>query len=62
MTDKEAKVLLIMIYAKSNKSYELEGKGLNKFMESTLAKISSKMKENLKEYLLESKINSPITQ
>ena len=55
MSEKEAKVLLIIMYASGTKSLGLEDKGLNQFMERSLEKMCLDKKENLQEYLL--KIN-----
>ena len=51
MTENEAKVLLVMMYASGTKSLGLEGKGLNQFMEGSLEKMCADKKENLQEYL-----------
>ena len=59
MSEKEAKVLLVMMYASGTKSLGLEGKGLNQFMESSLEKMCSDNKENLQEYLLKIKDKFP---
>ena len=59
MTEKEAKVLLVMMYASGTKSLGLEGKGLNQFMESSLEKMCSDSKENLEDYLLKIKAKFP---
>ncbi len=59
MTEKEAKVLLVMMYASGTKSLGLEGKGLNQFMERSLEKMCSDNKENLQEYLLKIKDKFP---
>tara|TARA_A100000164_G_C21781121_1_gene711073 strand:+ start:652 stop:915 length:264 start_codon:yes stop_codon:yes gene_type:complete len=59
MTENEAKVLLVMIYASGTKSLGLEGKGLNQFMEDSLEKMCSDNKENLQEYLLKIKDKFP---
>ena len=40
MTENEAKVLLVMMYASGTKSLGLEGKGLNQFMERSLETVS----------------------
>ncbi len=59
MTEDEAKVLLVMMYASGTKSLGLEGKGLNQFMERSLEKMCSDNKENLQEYLLKIKDKFP---
>ena len=59
MTEKEAKVLLVMMYASGTKSLGLEGQGLNQFMERSLEKMCSENKENLQEYLLKIKDKFP---
>ena len=59
MTEKEAKVLLVMMYASGTKSLGLEGKGLNQFMEKSLENMCSDNKENLQEYLLKIKDKFP---
>ena len=59
MSEKEAKVLLVMRYASGTKSLGLEGKGLNQFMESSLEKMCSDNKENLQKYLLKIKDKFP---
>ena len=59
MTENEAKVLLVMMYASGTKSLGLEGKGLNQFMENSLEKMCSDNKENLQEYLLKIKDTFP---
>ena len=59
MTENEAKVLLVMMYASGTKSLGLEGKGLNQFMESSLEKMCSDNKKNLQEYLLKIKDKFP---
>ena len=59
MTENEAKVLLVMMYASGTKSLGLEGKGLNQFMENSLEKMCSDNKENLQEYLLKIKNKFP---
>ena len=59
MTEKEAKVLLVMMYASGTKSLCLEGKGLNQFMESSLENMCSDNKENLQEYLLKIRTKFP---
>ena len=59
MTENEAKVLLVMMYASGTKSLGLEGKGLNQFMEKSLEKMCSDNKENLQEYLLKIKDKFP---
>ena len=59
MTENEAKVLLVMMYASGTKSLGLEGKGLNKFMERSLEKMCLDNKENLQEYLLKIKNKFP---
>ena len=59
MTESEAKVLLVMMYASGTKSLGLEGKGLNQFMENSLEKMCSDNKENLQEYLLKIKDKFP---
>ena len=59
MTENEAKVLLVMMYASGTKSLGLEGKGLNQFMERSLEKMCSDNKENLQEYLLKIKDKFP---
>ena len=59
MTENEAKVLLVMMYASGTKSLGLEGKGLNQFMENSLEKMCSDNKANLQEYLLKIKDKFP---
>ena len=60
MSEREAKVSLVMMYALGTKSLGLEYKSLNKFMERSLGKkMCSDNKENLKEYLFKVKINFP---
>ena len=59
MTENEAKVLLVMMYASGTKSLGLEGKDLSKFMEKSLDKLCSDNKENLQEYLLKIKEKFP---
>jgi len=59
MTENEAKVLLVMMYASGTKSLGLEGKGLHQFMERSLEKMCSDEKENLQEYLLKIKEKFP---
>ena len=59
MTENEAKVLLVMMYATGTKSLGLEGKGLNQFMERSLENLCSDNKENLQEYLLKIKDKFP---
>ena len=59
MTENEAKVLLVMMYASGTKSLGLEGNGLNQFMERSLEKMCSDTKENLQEYLLKIKNKFP---
>ena len=59
MTEKESKVLLVMMYASGTKSLGLEGKGLNQFMERSLEKMCLDKKENLQEYLLKIKDKFP---
>ena len=59
MTENEAKVLLVMMYASGTKSLGLEGKGLNQFMENSLEKMCSDNKENLQKYLLKIKDKFP---
>ena len=59
MTENEAKVLLVMMYASGTKSLGLEGKGLNQFMERSLEKMCSDNKQNLQEYLLKIKDKFP---
>ena len=59
LTENEAKVLLVMMYASGTKSLGLEGKGLNQFMENSLEKMCSDNKENLQEYLLKIKDKFP---
>ena len=59
MTENEAKVLLVMMYASGTKSLGLKGKGLNQFMERSLEKMCSDNKENLQEYLLKIKDKFP---
>ena len=59
MSENEAKVLLVMMYASGTKSLGLEGKGLNQFMERSLEKMCSDNKENLQEYLLKIKDKFP---
>ena len=59
MTENEAKVLLVMMYASGTKTLGLEGKGLNQFMESSLEKMCSDKKENLQEYLLKIRTKFP---
>ena len=59
MTENEAKVLLVMMYASGTKSLGLEGKGLNQFMEKSLENMCSDNKENLQKYLLKIKDKFP---
>ena len=59
MTENEAKVLLVMIYASGIKSLGLEGEGLNQFMERSLEKMCKDTKKNLQEYLLQIKDKFP---
>ena len=59
MTENEAKVLLVMMYASGTRTLGLEGKGLNQFMERSLEKMCSDNKENLQEYLLKIKDKFP---
>ena len=59
MTENEAKVLLVMMYASGTKSLGLEGKDLNQFMERSLEKMCKDNKENLQEYLLKIKDKFP---
>ena len=59
MTENEAKVLLVMMYASGTKSLGLDGEGLNKFMEKSLEKMCLDNKENLQEYLLKIKDKFP---
>ena len=59
MTENEAKVLLMMMYASGTKSLGLEGKGLNQFMERSLEKMCSDTKENLQKYLFKIKDKFP---
>ncbi len=59
MTENEAKVLLVMMYASGTKSLGLEGEDLNKFMERSLEKMCLDNKENLQEYLLKIKNKFP---
>ena len=59
MTENEAKVLLVMMYASGKKSLGLEGKDLNQFMERSLEKMCSDNKENLQDYLLKIKDKFP---
>ena len=59
MKEKEAKLLLVMMYASGTKSLGLEGKYLNQFMERSLEKMCSDNKENLQEYLLKIKTKFP---
>ena len=59
MTENEAKVLLVMMYASGTKSLGLEGKTLNKFLERSLEKMCSDNKENLQEFLLKIKDKFP---
>ena len=59
MTENEAKVLLVMMYASGTKSLGLEGKGLNQFMEKSLENMCSDNKENLQTYLLKIKDKFP---
>ena len=59
MTENEARVILVMMYASGTKSLGLEGKGLNQSMESSLEKMCSVNKENLQEYLLKIKNKFP---
>ena len=59
MSEKEAQVLLVMMYASGTKSLGLEGKGLNQFMENSLEKMCSDSKENLQDYLLKIKDKFP---
>ena len=59
MTENEARVLLVMMYASGTKSLGLEGKDLNQFMEKSLEKICLDKKENLQEYLIKIKARFP---
>ena len=59
MTENEAKVLLVMMYASGTKSLGLEGKGLNQFMERSLEKMCSDKKENIKDYFSKIKVKYP---
>ena len=59
MSENEAKVLLVMMYASGTKSLRLEGNALNQFMERSLEKMCSDNKENLQEYLLRIKDKFP---
>ncbi len=59
MTENEAQVLLVMMYASGTKSIGLESKGLNQFMESSLEKMCSDSKENLQAYLSKIKDKFP---
>ena len=59
MTENEAKVLLVMMYASGTKSLGLEGNNLNQFMERSLEKMCSDNKENLQDYLLKIKEKIP---
>ena len=59
MTENEAKVLLVMMYASGKKSLGLEGNGLNQFMERSLEKMCADNKENLQSYLLKIKDKFP---
>ena len=59
MSEKEAKVLLVMMYATGTKSLGLEGKGLNQFMERSLEKMCSDKKENIKDYFSKIKVKYP---
>ena len=59
MTENEAKVLLVMMYASGTRTLGLEGRGLNQFMERSLEKMCSDNKENLQEYLLKIKDKFP---
>ena len=59
MTENEAKVLLVMMYASGTKTLGLKGKSLNQFMERSLEKMCSDNKENLQEYLLKIKDKFP---
>ena len=59
MTENEARVLLVMMYASGTKSLGLEGKGLNQFMKRSLEKMCSDNKENLQEYLSKIKDKFP---
>ena len=59
LTENEAKVLLVMMYASGTKSLGLEGKDLNKFMENSLEKMCSDNKENLQQFLFKIKDKFP---
>ena len=59
MTKREAKLLLVMMYASGTKSLDLEDKDLNKFMELSLERIFANSKENLQEYILKIKDKFP---
>ena len=59
MTENEARVLLVMMYASGTKSLGLNGQGLNQFMEKSLEKMCKDTKENLQEYLLKIKDKFP---
>ena len=59
MTENEAKVLLVMMYASGTKSLGLKGNGLNKFMDTSLEKMCLDKKENLEEYLFQIKDKFP---
>ena len=59
MNEKEAKALLVIMYASGTKSLGLEGKDLNQFMENSLEKMCSDNKENLQDYLLKIKDKFP---
>ena len=59
MTENEAKVLLVMMYASGTRTLGLEGRGLNQFMERSLEKMCTDNKENLQEYLLKIKDKFP---
>ena len=59
MTESEAKVLLVMMYASGTKSLGLEGKGLNKFIDRSLERMCLDNKENLQKYLLKIKDKFP---
>ena len=59
ITENEAKIFLVIIYAKGTKSLRLEGNDLYQFMERSLEKMCSDNKENLQEYLLKIKDKFP---
>ena len=59
MTENKANILLVLMYASGTKSFGLEVKGLNQFMERSLEKMCSDNKENLQEFLLKIKDKFP---